>query len=92
MSEAVGGAPRAAKLDLGALWVAPPLIVLALLFLYPLVLIAHAALVDDAGVLNLQAALATLQSRAFGSAPCSTPRRSRSPRPPVASRSASRSH
>ncbi|MGO4870833.1 MAG: 2-aminoethylphosphonate ABC transporter permease subunit [Roseiarcus sp.] len=68
MSEAVGGAPRAAKLDPGALWVAPPLIVLALLFLYPLVLIAHAALVDDAGVLNLQAALATLQSRAFGAA------------------------
>ena len=64
MSEAVGGAPRAAKLDPGALWVAPPLIVLALLFLYPLVLIAHAALVDDAGALNLQAALATLQSRA----------------------------
>ncbi|MGD0640599.1 MAG: 2-aminoethylphosphonate ABC transporter permease subunit [Roseiarcus sp.] len=68
MSEAIGLAPRAAKLDLGGLWVAPPLIVLALLFLYPLALIAHAAFVDGAGAVDLEAALATLQSRAFANA------------------------
>jgi 2-aminoethylphosphonate transport system permease protein len=68
VSEAIGLAPRAAKLDLGGLWVAPPLIVLALLFLYPLALIAHAAFVDGAGAVDLEAALATLQSRAFANA------------------------
>ena len=44
MSDAV--APRRARreLDLGGWWIAPPLLVLALLFFYPLVLIARAAL------------------------------------------------
>lgn len=65
MSEAVGAAPRAAKLDLGGLWVAPPLIVLAALFLYPLALIARAAFTDGAEALDFEAALTTLQSRAF---------------------------
>ncbi len=36
MSDSVALAPRAAKLNLGGWWIAPPLIVLALLFLYPL--------------------------------------------------------
>ena len=49
MSDAVALAPRAAKLDLVGWWIAPPLIVLAVLFLYPLALIAHAALVDEFG-------------------------------------------
>jgi 2-aminoethylphosphonate transport system permease protein len=65
MSEAVARAPRAAKLNLAGWWIAPPLVVLALLFLYPLILIARAGLTDDAGALNLPAALEVLNSRAF---------------------------
>jgi 2-aminoethylphosphonate transport system permease protein len=65
LSEAVAVAPRAPKLNLGGWWVAPPLAVLALLFLYPLALIARAALLDDSGALNFQAAFDVLNSRAF---------------------------
>ena len=65
MSDAAALAPRAAKVDLVGWWIAPPLIVLALLFLYPLTLIARAALIDDSGALNLAAALEVLNSRAF---------------------------
>jgi 2-aminoethylphosphonate transport system permease protein len=65
LSDVIAVAPRAAQLNLGALWVAPPLIVLALLFLYPLALIARAALADDSGALNFAAALDVLNSRAF---------------------------
>jgi 2-aminoethylphosphonate transport system permease protein len=65
VSEAVAAAPRPARLDLGGWWVLPPLLVLALLFLYPLALIAHAALVDDSGAFNFAAALDVLNSRAF---------------------------
>lgn len=54
-----------ARFSLGPLWVAPPLIVLAISFLYPFALIARAAVVNEAGALDLNAALATLQSRAF---------------------------
>ncbi len=67
MSEAVAVAPPA-KLDLAGWWIAPPLVVLALLFLYPLALIARAALMDDSGALNLAAAIEALNSRAFLSA------------------------
>ena len=65
MSDAIALAPRAAKVDLVGWWIAPPLIVLAVLFLYPLVLIAHAALFDDSGGLNLAAAFEVLNSGAF---------------------------
>jgi len=68
LSDAVAVAPRAARLNLGGWWVAPPLAVLALLFLYPLALIARAAFVDDSGAMNLAAALDVLNSRAFISA------------------------
>jgi 2-aminoethylphosphonate transport system permease protein len=68
VSEAVALAPRAAKLNLGGWWIAPPLFVLALLFLYPLVLIARAALTNEAGALDLAAAFEALNSRAFLSA------------------------
>ena len=64
MSDAAAS-PRGVKVDLGALWVAPPLIALAVLFLYPLALIAHAAVYDATDVVNLPAAWATLGSRAF---------------------------
>jgi len=65
VSDAAALAPRMARLKLGGWWIAPPLIVLALLFLYPLLLIARAALVDDSGGLNLSAAWEVLNSRAF---------------------------
>jgi 2-aminoethylphosphonate transport system permease protein len=65
VSDAVALAPRADKVDLVGWWIAPPLIVLAVLFLYPLALIAHAALIDDSGGLNLAAAFEVLNSRAF---------------------------
>jgi 2-aminoethylphosphonate transport system permease protein len=64
MSDAAAS-PRGTRVDLGALWIAPPLIALAVLFLYPLTLIAHAAVHDDGDALNLAAAWATLGSRAF---------------------------
>ena len=65
MSDAVAVAPRQAKFNLGGFWIAPPLIVLALLFLYPLVLIARAALMNESGALDFAAALEVLNSRAF---------------------------
>ena len=55
----------AARRPLGPLWAVPPLIVLALSFLYPLALIARAALVNESGALDVGAALATVHSRAF---------------------------
>jgi 2-aminoethylphosphonate transport system permease protein len=58
-------APARARVSLGPLWVAPPLIVLALTFLYPLALIARAAFVDEAGALDWGAVASVLHSRAF---------------------------
>ena len=60
---AVRAAP--ARLNFNGLWVAPPLIVLGLTFLYPLILIARAALVGDAGETDIGGFLSVLQSRAF---------------------------
>lgn len=64
MPEVAIGEPRA-RAGFRPLWVAPPLIVLALSFLYPLALIARAALVNEAGAVDWDAALAALHSRAF---------------------------
>ncbi len=61
----LAAAPRAARLNLSGLWIAPPLVVLALSFLYPLVLIARAGLFNDAGAADWGGAVAVLQSRAF---------------------------
>jgi 2-aminoethylphosphonate transport system permease protein len=71
MSDAAAS-PRGTRVDLGALWIAPPLIALAVLFLYPLTLIAHSAVHDDGDALNLAAAWATLGSRAFVNALANT--------------------
>jgi len=71
MSDAAAS-PRGTRVDLGALWIAPPLIALAVLFLYPLTLIAHAAVYDSGDALNLAAAWATLGSRAFVNALANT--------------------
>ena len=61
----LAAAPAAERLSLNGLWVAPPLFALALSFLYPLVLIARAALIDDAGALGWGAVGSVLYSRAF---------------------------
>jgi len=55
----------AASLNLTTLWIAPPLVALALSFLYPLALIARSALADEAGAVDWGASLAVLHSRAF---------------------------
>src|SRR6202041_2838359 len=54
-----------ARLNFNGLWVAPPLIVLGLLFLFPLVLIARRGLVGDAGAIDFGDFLSVLHSRAF---------------------------
>jgi 2-aminoethylphosphonate transport system permease protein len=61
-------AKPAAPINLGPLWVAPPLIALALTFLYPLTFIARAAFVDETGAINWVNALSVLNSHAFLSA------------------------
>jgi 2-aminoethylphosphonate transport system permease protein len=58
-------ARRAARIDWAPFWVAPPLLVLALSFLYPLALIARAALLDESGAVAWRAALSVLKSPAF---------------------------
>jgi 2-aminoethylphosphonate transport system permease protein len=58
-------APARGRINLGPFWVAPPLILLALSFLYPLALIARAALLNESGALDWEGALAVLRSRAF---------------------------
>jgi 2-aminoethylphosphonate transport system permease protein len=63
MSDAT--ASRSPRVDLGALWVAPPLLLLAVLFLYPLALIAHAAVYDATDALDFATVWQTLGSRAF---------------------------
>ncbi len=66
MSDIAAASPRTrAKLDLDGLWVVPPILVLAALFLYPLTLIARAALVNDGGAFDLGSAVAVLESRVF---------------------------
>ncbi len=72
MSDAVALTPPAAGVSLGGWWIAPPLLVLGLFFLYPLILIARAALIDDSGALNLGAAFEVLNSRAFLNASLNT--------------------
>ncbi len=65
MPDAIAAAPRGERVDLGGFWVLPPLAILALLFLFPLTLIARAALYNEAGAFDLGAALSVLASKAF---------------------------
>ena len=58
-------APARGRINPELFWVAPPLIVLALSFLYPLALIAHAAFLDASGAIDWGGALSVLRSRAF---------------------------
>jgi len=61
----LAAAPAAARPNLNGLWVAPPLIVLALSFLYPLALIARSAVLGETGAPDWSGVLATLDSRPF---------------------------
>ena len=56
---------RSPRVDLSALWIAPPLLLLAVLFLYPLALIAHAAVYDANDAIDFATVSQTLGSRAF---------------------------
>ncbi|HXZ14935.1 MAG TPA: 2-aminoethylphosphonate ABC transporter permease, partial [Roseiarcus sp.] len=58
-------APAAARPSFHGPWTAPPLFALALTFLYPLVLIARAALINEAGAPDWGGVVAALDSRAF---------------------------
>jgi 2-aminoethylphosphonate transport system permease protein len=53
------------RTNFGALWVAPPLLVLGLSFLYPLALIVRAAFVNEAGAVDWGGVVSVLNSRAF---------------------------
>ena len=65
MSDAIVATPRRARQSLGGLWIAPPALILALLFFYPLALIAREAFTDEAGAWTMAQALQVLQSRFF---------------------------
>jgi 2-aminoethylphosphonate transport system permease protein len=65
LSDAAVAAPRRGRLRLGGFWIAPPALVVALLFFYPLALIARQAFTDEAGALTFYQALQVLQSRYF---------------------------
>ena len=54
-----------ARINPGPLWVAPPLIVLGLSFLYPLALIARAAFLNESGAIDWGGGVAVLHSHAF---------------------------
>ena len=55
MSDAALAAPRPPSRLAGHLWIAPPALVLAVLFFYPLALIARQAFTDDSGDFSLAA-------------------------------------
>lgn len=65
MSDAAFPTARRARMRLGGLWIAPPALVLAILFFYPLALIARQAFLDQSGVFGLQPFLDVLGSRFF---------------------------
>ena len=58
-------APRQGRPSFDAAWIVPPALVLLVLFLYPLALIARAAVLNEAGVFSLHEAAQFLGSRAF---------------------------
>jgi len=61
---AIGLAPAAPRTTPAGLWVAPPLLILAVIFFYPLALIMRQSL-GDSGVLTLQHFQEVLSSRQF---------------------------
>ena len=67
-TEAVAPAPRQASFDPQALWIAPPILVLAAFFFYPLGLIAAQSLTGDSDSLSLAHYGAVFASRLFQNA------------------------
>jgi 2-aminoethylphosphonate transport system permease protein len=65
MSDVVLATKRSAMSSLGGLWIVPPAIVLAILFFYPLALIARQAFLDESGIFGIQRFLEVLGSRFF---------------------------
>ncbi|RFB79889.1 2-aminoethylphosphonate ABC transporter permease subunit [Methylovirgula sp. 4M-Z18] len=65
MANASVSAARPRAFNPGALWIIPPALLLTLFFLYPLALIIHTAVTDDAGALALSQIWQVLQSRYF---------------------------
>lgn len=59
------GAPPRARRQSGGLWIAPPLLILAALFFFPLWLILREALGGDTGILSLSHFADVLASRPF---------------------------
>lgn len=68
MSDAALASKRSALPGLGGLWIVPPAIILAILFFYPLALIARQAFLDEGGLFNIQQFFDVLGSRFFLSA------------------------
>ncbi len=65
MSDAALASKRPAMPSLGGLWIVPPAIVLAILFFYPLALIARQAFLDEGGLFNAQQFVQVLGARFF---------------------------
>lgn len=68
MADAVlqaAAAPRPPRRRIKGIWVVPPLLLSAAVFLYPLALIVHEALTGGTGALGLSTALPVLHSRLF---------------------------
>ncbi|GLS19101.1 2-aminoethylphosphonate ABC transporter permease [Labrys miyagiensis] len=68
MSDTALASKRSALPGLGGLWIVPPAIILAILFFYPLALIARQAFLDESGLFNIQQFFDVLGSRFFLSA------------------------
>jgi 2-aminoethylphosphonate transport system permease protein len=65
VSDASLAAPARTKPNLAKFWIAPPAALLAVLFLYPLALIARQALVGDNGAVSFDQIAQVIQSRSF---------------------------
>ena len=65
MADLALGAPLRSERQTGGLWIAPPLLILAALFFFPLALILRQALGGDTGILSLSHFTDVLTSRTF---------------------------
>lgn len=65
MADLALGAPLRSERQTGGLWIAPPLLILAALFFFPLALILRQALGGDTGILSLSHFADVLTSRTF---------------------------
>ncbi len=65
MADLALGAPLRSEPQTGGLWIAPPLLILAALFFFPLALILRQALGGDTGILSLSHFADVLTSRTF---------------------------